>query len=291
MDRRQFTQSIMATAVGMGLTRNSAAQSEAAGTGQAPFRFSVMLWTLNKIAPFDQAIELVAKAGYTGIELVSEWRAWSDADFARITARLKALGLRVDSMAGVKGSFADPAGGDALLADLTLAFAAAKKLGCGQIILTSGKRLESSSLQGCVDNLKRVAALAEKAGIQVVIEPIDLLENATMYLTSVTEGFAMARAVDSPQVRVLYDFYHEQKQGGNLLDKLEKNIDLVALVHIADVPGRHRPGTGEIRYEAIYRLLGTLNYSGYVAMEFYPLGDPVTELRAAREEAIRAARG
>ena len=55
---------------------------------------------------------------------------------------------------------------------------------------------------------------------------------------------------------MLYDFYHEQRAYGNLIEKLEQNIDLVGLVHIADVPGRHEPGTGEIDYLNIYRKLG-----------------------------------
>ena len=186
----------------------------------------------------------MAKAGYTGIELVGEWRKWSDDDVTKVVARLKGLGLRVDSMAGVKGSFADPDTIDALLADLGLAFAMAHKLGCTQIILTTGKRVAKSSFDVCVENLKKIAVIAEKANIEIVIEPIDLLENATSFLTSVTEGFQMARAVGSPKIKVLYDVYHEQRQAGNLLEKFEKNIDLVALVHIADVPGRHEPGDG-----------------------------------------------
>jgi hydroxypyruvate isomerase len=59
------------------------------------------------------------------------------------------------------------------------------------------------------------------------------------------------------------------------------------LVHIADVPGRHAPGTGEINYENIYRKLAELKYNRIVAMEFIPLGDPVAELRQAREAALR----
>jgi len=288
MNRRQFAQSALGAAVGLGVAGRVPALAQGSS---GPFKFSVMLWTLNKLGPFDQTIELVSKAGYTGIELVGEWRKWSDDDAMKVAARLKGLGLRVDSMAGVKGSFADPDTIDALLADLEVSFAMAKKLGCTQIILTTGKRVAKSSYEVCVDNLKKIAVIAEKADIEIVIEPIDLLENSTSFLTSVTEGFQMARAVASPKIKVLYDVYHEQRQAGNLLEKFEKNIDLVSLVHIADVPGRHEPGTGEINYAAIYKLLGKLKYSGYICMEFYPTGDAVGQLRAAREEAIRAGRG
>jgi hydroxypyruvate isomerase len=87
---------------------------------------------------------------------------------------------------------------------------------------------------------------------------------------------------------VLYDLYHEQRTHGNLIEKLEKNIDEVGLIHIADVPGRHEPGTGEIDYGNIYKKLVELKYTANIAMEFYPTGDVVETLRRAREEAMRA---
>ena len=118
-----------------------------------------------------------------------------------------------------------------------------------------------------------------------VIEPIDRLEQPAIYLDGVTEAFAITRAVGSAQMKVLYDLYHEQRSQGNLLEKLERNIDQVGLIHIADVPGRHEPGTGEVNYGNVYRVLGRLGYKGVVAMEFYATGDPVETLRKARLEA------
>ena len=102
------------------------------------------------------------------------------------------------------------------------------------------------------------------------------------------EGFEIVRKVGNPHVKFLYDFYHEQISEGNLIKKLKENIDFVGLVHIADVPGRHQPGTGEINYASIYRKLAELKYSGYAAMEFIPEGDPVAALRSAREMVISA---
>jgi hydroxypyruvate isomerase len=88
-------------------------------------------------------------------------------------------------------------------------------------------------------------------------------------------------------VKVLYDLYHEQRGMGNLIEKLEKNIDEVRLIHVADVPGRHEPGTGEINYRNIYKKLTELHYTGMIAMEFYPTGDVMETLRKAREEAMQ----
>jgi hydroxypyruvate isomerase len=101
----------------------------------------------------------------------------------------------------------------------------------------------------------------------------------------VTEAFEIVKAVGSPNVKVLYDVYHEQREFGNLIEKFDAHIDQVGLIHIADVPGRHEPGTGEINYLNIYRKLAQLGYKGTIAMEFYPTGDIVDTLRRARDQA------
>lgn len=258
----------------------------------AKSQFSVMMWTLKQHGAFEQNLEQVAAAGFSHVELVGEFSKWSDDDWQRILKRMQALNLSVDATSGVSHGFADPASKDAFLADLQAILPAVKRLEARQIILLSGKRIEASP-QGAqhtasIEALKRAADLLDKAGVIGVIEPIDTLENPTIYLNGVTEAFEIVRAVGSPNVKVLYDLYHEQREHGNLIEKLEKNINAVALVHIADVPGRHEPGTGEINYTNIYRRLAHLNYKGGIAMEFYPTGDVVETLRRAREEAMRA---
>jgi hydroxypyruvate isomerase len=283
IDRREFGRIAAATSI--------LAAARPLGAQAVPrFHFSVMLWALDKIAPTEKSIESVAQAGYDGIELVSEYRKWTDADFTRVTARLKTLNLVVDSMAGMKNGFADAATLDALLSELATGITAAKRLGCRQIILVSRQATASANPRAaCIENLKRITDLAAKTDIEIVIEPIDLLENPKSYMTSVVDAFEIARAINHPKLRVLYDVYHEQRQAGNLLEKFENNMDLITLIHIADVPGRHQPGTGEIRYDAIYQKLAELKYDRFIAMEFYPTGDVVENLRAARLQAIRAA--
>jgi hydroxypyruvate isomerase len=148
--------------------------------------------------------------------------------------------------------------------------------------------------QSCIDSLKKAAEVVEGkqiAGqpVRLLLECIDPEENPRYYLTSAAEGMEVVRAVNHPQVQFLYDLFHEQIAEGNLIEKLEKNIDLVGLIHVADVPGRHQPGTGEINYQNIYRKLAELKYKHVVAMEFKPKGDAVEALRAAKAEALKAA--
>jgi hydroxypyruvate isomerase len=223
------------------------------------------------------------------VELVGEFKKWSEDDYRRILARMETLKISVDATSGVSPGFADPAGGDAFLAALKDLIPAAKRLQCKQIILLSGKRIDGAPAgrqhTASIEALKRAADVLSSAGLVAVIEPIDRIENPTIYLDGVTEAFEIAKAVDSPNVKVLYDVYHEQREFGNLIEKFDAHIDQVGLIHIADVPGRHEPGTGEINYLNIYRKLAQLYYKGTIAMEFYPTGDIVQTLQRARDQA------
>jgi hydroxypyruvate isomerase len=290
MNRREFSQLIAGSAVGQALLRG---HGQTVQPAKDP-RFSVMLWTLEKQAPLERCIEIVAEAGYQGVELVGEFQKWSALDTRRLMKKMRSLGLEFDAMSGVQAGFAVPGETEVFMAQLAEQIRWARVLECPQIILLSGKKVDGLTSEDqrrtSIENLKRAAELVAKNNLEIVIEPIDPLENPTIYLTTVSEGFEIVRAVNSKQVKVLYDFYHEQRGFGNLIEKLEKQFEWVGLVHIADVPGRHEPGTGEIDYGNIYRKLAELKYSGYIAMEFYPTGDPVASLvkaRTAAQEAMR----
>jgi len=250
-----------------------------------------MLWTVYRDLPFEQRLEKVAEAGYHAVELVGEFDDWSEGDFKKYNARKRSLGITYDATAGVKDA-ANPAAREAFLANLTKLLNTADKLECPAIIVLSGDRVEGLSHDAqhlsCVETLKRAADIAAKKNVTLLLENIDPEENPKYFLTSVAEGFKITREVGHSNVKFLYDFYHEQIAEGNLIEKLEKNIDLVGVVHIADVPGRHEPGTGEINYPNIFRKLAELKYGGYAAMEFIPSGDTVASLRAAREMVVRA---
>jgi hydroxypyruvate isomerase len=286
MNRRAFSQLIVGATLGSGLGKSCSHAQAPTQPAHTAARFSVMLWTLEKQAPFDRCLEMVAAAGYQGVELTGEFQKWSTEETQRVLAKMHSLGLVFDMLSGVKPGFADPDGTNEFIKAATAQMQAARTLGSPQINLKSGNRREdlprAAQHAASIENLKRAADLAAANGVQIVVEPIDPLENPQMYLTSVSEAFDIIRAVGSPHLRVLYDFYHEQRAYGNLIEKLEQNFDLIGLVHIADVPGRHEPGTGEIDYPNIYRKLAQLGYDKYICMEFYPSVDPEATLRKAR---------
>lgn len=305
MNRRDFSRKFAGAALGAAAlrARPSAGSETLPPEGEAPgvpFKLSVMLWTVFENLPFEQRLEKVAEAGYHAVELVGEYKHWREDDFRKALAKKRELGLTFDVTAGLPHGVADPGAREALLADLRNELPIMERLECPELIIMSGNVVPGmprhEQHQSCIEGLKRAAALVEGKAIagqpvRLLLENIDPEENPKYYLQSVAEGFEVIRAVNHPQVQFLYDFFHEQIAEGNLIEKLEKNIDLLGLVHIADVPGRHEPGTGEINYANIFKKLAELKYDRYAAMEFYPTKDPVGTLRAAREMALRATQG
>lgn len=298
MNRRDFSRNL-AVALGAGGLMGTdakadrpAAEAPGPAAGPPPFKISVMLWTVFRKLPFAQRLQNVASAGYQNVELVGEFEEWSDQDYQNVARERRQLGIHFDATSGVKHSLTDPAQRDAFLADVKALLPVMDRLECPALIVLTGDKVPSlgrdAQHASCVEGLKRAADLVEGHGVKVLLENIDPEENPKYFLTSVTEGFEVIREVNHPHVRFLYDFYHEQISEGNLIEKLQKNIALVDLVHIADVPGRHEPGTGEINYSNIYKRLVDLGYDRYVAMEFMPTGDEVESLRSAREAAEAA---
>jgi hydroxypyruvate isomerase len=299
MNRRMFTQVLAATALGtaappLALGASIAPDDRASAT---PFPLSVMLWTVFNGLPFEERLAKVAEAGYSNIELVGEYRDWTEADFARANAARKRLGIQFDATAGLKHGIADASARDAFLADLRQALGPMDTLDCPAMIVLSGNVVPGLSRdeqhKSCVEGLRRAASMVEGrkiAGqpVRLLLECIDPEENPKYFLTSAAEGIDIVREVNHPQVQFLYDIFHEQIAEGNLIEKLDKHIDVIGLIHVADVPGRHEPGTGEINYTNIYQKLAQLNYRHMVAMEFRPTGDPVATLRAARDQVARA---
>jgi len=259
-----------------------------------PFSLSVMLWTVYNDLPFLQRLEKIHEAGYHAVELVEEFKDWKKQDFAYARRKKQELGIEFDGTCGVWLPLADPAAREAFLKSLSDFIPTMKELECSRLIMQTGNKVPGLSPAemhaNCIETLKRGADIAAKNDIELLIENIDPEENPKYFLTTSAEGFDIMRSVGSPHVKFLYDFFHEQIAAGNLIAKLEKNLDVLGLVHIADVPGRHHPGTGEINYPNIFRKLAQIGYSRYVAMEFKPIGDAVKELREARELAISSAR-
>jgi hydroxypyruvate isomerase len=262
----------------------------AAQTAKAKITSSVMLWTLK--GSFEEKLETAARAGLQSVELVAEYTAWSDADLARIRKLARSFGLGMDALIATPDwgkrpvSMVNPAERDQFLADLRNAITVARKLETPQIILMSGNaipgRTHEEQYASLLEGSKRAGDLAAAAGVTLIVEPLNSLVNHKgFFLTTCVEGLKLIREVDNPHVRLLFDIYHEQVQIGNVIRTITEAAPYVAVFHVADNPGRHDPGTGELNYPNIYKAIQKTGYSGYIAMEYLPLGEQVPSLSQA----------
>jgi len=291
MNRRKFGTLGLAAAMGY-MAAGQGLFAQSAATKLKP-KLSVMLWTLGRQQPPDVSLEVAAKAGYAGCELLSDYKKWDSKTMSAFKATLQRTGIIVDSMVSGGMPIADPAKTTELVESVKASIPFAKDFGCKQFILTPNSWVVGQSIetkhQVIGDALKRISDATAADGIEVLLEPIDLLERKDSSVTSVGEGFEIVRSVNRPNIKVLYDFYHEQRGTGNLLQKLDGNLDLVGLVHVADVPKRTEPGSGEMNYPALYRKLAEVKYDRYIAMEYYPpAGDAVESLKKAKAEVEQA---
>jgi hydroxypyruvate isomerase len=251
---------------------------------------SVMVWTLK--GSFEEKLALVAKVGAQSVELVNEHLAWSDADVAKYRKTAESYGLTIDTILAQHDwtkrpvTMVNPAHRDGFLNDVKDSIEWAKKLGVSQIIVMSGNVQADMSREAqhasMVESGKRAADLAEAARVKLILEPLNSKVNHKGYfLTSNTEGLAVVKEVDNPNFRLLFDIYHEQVQNGNVIRTLVEAEPYVTTFHVADNPGRNDPGTGEMNYDNIYKAIAKTGYSGYIAMEYLPLGDEAASLKKA----------
>jgi len=293
MNRREFGRNVTGAMAGVAAASLQPAIAEGAGAegGAPPFKLSVMLWTVFRGEPLPQRLEKVVEAGYHAVEFVDEFKGWGSSDFAALRKKKGELGIEIDATCGAWPTLADANNREKFLSELNAFLPTMQELETKKMVMQTGNAVPGMSREAmhanCIETLKRAGDLAAQNNIELLVENIDPEENPKYFLTSCAEGFEMVRAVGNPHVKFLCDFFHEQIAEGNLIAKLPKNMDILGLVHVADVPGRHEPGSGEIYFPNIYRKLAELNYSRYIAMEFLPVGEPVAALREAREMAMK----
>ena len=121
--------------------------------------------------------------------------------------------------------------------------------------------------------------MLESEGIILVIEPLNLtIDHKGYYLSKSSEAFDIVSEVGSPNVKVLYDIYHQQVTEGNIINTIRENIDLIGHFHAAGLPGRQELNRGELYYPAVFDAIDHAGYQGYVGLEYMPAGDPLASI-------------
>lgn len=216
----------------------------------------------------------IRAASAAGLELC-EFHLWRDKDIGGIADALAETGMKLTGFCvDPRRSIVDPAEHEEMLAAVADTLAEAARLGSPPLIIASGFRVEGMSEEehfaNAVSVLKRAAALAEEAGVTLVLEPLNTELFATMYLVSTTLGLDLVEAVDSPRLKLLYDAYHSRVMGEDIRAVLAGRMHLVAHVQLAGWPGRNEPGTGDFDYAEVMQALEELGYTGPLGLEYFP---------------------
>lgn len=118
-----------------------------------------------------------------------------------------------------------------------------------------------------VENLKYMSSFLEKAGLIMVLEPLNIKNHPSLYLKRIPQAYAICKAVGSPSCKILDDLYHQQITEGNLIDNMDAAWSEIAYFQVGDVPGRKEPGTGETNFKNIFKHMWEKGYRGVIGME------------------------
>jgi len=240
-------------------------------------KFAANLSFLFAEVPFLERFSQAAAAGFKGVEYMFPY-AW---DKEEIAARLKAYGLEQvlfnlpagDWEGGERGIGCHPDRVAEFRAGVEQALDYARALGCRRLNCLAGIApagvAEAELRATFIANLRWAQERLSPHGIQLLAEPINSrVDMPGFWLDRPAKGLAVL--AEAGVGKLQYDLYHAQIMEGDLARFLEQNLDAIGHLQIADNPGRHEPGTGEIHYPFLFRLLLALGYDGWVGCEYKP---------------------
>ena len=243
-------------------------------------QFAANLTMLFNEVPFMERFEAAAKAGFKHVEFLFPY-AFPAAD---IKARLDDNGLSLvlhnlpagDWDAGERGIACHPDRVEEFRSGVAKAIEYAKVLGVKQLNCLVGKvpagADDKAVHQTMVDNLRFAAGELKNAGLRLLIEPINTFDIPGFALNRTEQALALIDEVGSDNLFVQYDIYHAQRMEGELGATLEKNLARIGHIQLADNPGRNEPGTGEINYPFLFKLIDRIGYTGTIGCEYKPAG-------------------
>ncbi len=241
-------------------------------------KFSANLSMLFTEVPFLDRFERAARAGFEAVEFLLPYE-WPLAD---LEVRLSDLGLTLalfnlppgDTDKGEWGLLSVPGREQAFHSCFEQALEIAVRLGCGRIHAMFGNRVSEvrpeAQVRRAVENLQWAAAPAAQASVTLLVEPLNAVDFPDFFLHRTDEVLSVLDEVNRENVKLQYDVYHAQMTEGHLIAALQAHIERIGHIQIADVPGRHEPGTGEINYPAVFAALEELEYNGYIGLEYRP---------------------
>ena len=273
MNRRGFLAGCAAVAGGAALLKDAPAMAEPPADkpfSKVKLRMSVPIDFFPGASPLEK-LDVAAAWGLSGYEWLG-----AGGDPEPLRKKADSLGLELSCTGGTgrigPGTMVKVEDHDEVVEQFKKRVEFAKAVNCKHLVGLSGNTRTDISYDEQMENvikcIKRLAPIAEKNDVILVMEALNpLVDHKGYFLTRTDQTMTILKAVDSPNVKMLFDIYHQQITEGNVIRNLTENIDRIGHFHVADNPGRKEPGTGELNYKNIFKAIAATNYKGFVALE------------------------
>jgi hydroxypyruvate isomerase len=275
MDRRDFFRTSVGAAAAVGLVRGAQGAQQPAAPAGGQLRTKIAVAPQWFQGSHVEQIEQIAAAGFPAFETL-RCGDWDDKEAVR--KRCEELGVACGAVGGGMGTINDwgpndPANHARFVEAVKTGIAQAQAIGSKCVLSLSGPARQGVSKEEQMDALVKagqlVAPLLQDAGIVMVWECLNVLVNHPGYfLVTSADGSELVKRTGHPNVKFLFDIYHQQISEGNLINNIKRYIQEIGHFHFADNPGRHEPGTGEINYKNVFKAIYETGYRDIVACEF-----------------------
>jgi len=241
-------------------------------------RFAANLTMLFNELPFLDRFEAAAKAGFKAVEFLFPYPY----AVAELKDRLAANGLTLvlhnlpagNWDGGERGIACLPERAGEFREGVAKAIEYGTALGVPQLNCLAGKApagmADAVLRETFVGNLRYAAGELKKAGLKLLMEPINTYDIPGFYLNRTAQAIALIDEVGSDNLFVQYDIYHAQRMEGELVVTMQKHLARIAHIQLADNPGRNEPGSGEIHYGNVFKALDRMGYTGWIGCEYKP---------------------
>ncbi|MFC1543427.1 hydroxypyruvate isomerase [Candidatus Neomarinimicrobiota bacterium] len=254
-------------------------------------RFSANLSMLFSEHPFFYRFVAASEAGFKYVEYLFPYEYPAQ----RLKGLLEQNGLvqvlfnlpSGDWEAGDRGIAANPNRMGEFRRGIDRAVEYAEVLGVERLNCLVGKSVDSipweEQWQVLVQNLVYAAGRLGEKNLMLLVEPINTCDIPGFFLSTSQDALRLLDEVAAPNIKLQYDIYHMQKMEGNLAHTISSNLERIGHIQLADVPGRHQPGTGELNFRFLLGELDQLGYDGFVGLEYIPVPDTASSLRWVQE--------